>query len=267
MIRSIWTLAVGTVVTVWYALRVILTSVFAGEKGLCRHCDDIARNWSRGILWAAGVKVRVEGTENFREGGAQIVVSNHESWFDVFALLAELPVSTRFVAKKELEKIPLFGRAWTSCGHISVDRSDRKAAIESLNVAGQQIRDRGLTIVMFPEGTRSPDGRLQKFKKGAFVLGIQAGVPVVPVAVTGTRPIMPKGSFRIRKGEVKITVGEPIPVEGLVHADRERLAQRAHDAVAELRGGEGRTSLLPGETAEAPETETQTHSGPRPGSP
>jgi len=264
LIRTLWTFGVGAVATAWYASRVILTSVFGGEKGLCRHCDEIARNWSRAILWAAGVKVRVAGTENFRDGGAQIVVSNHESWFDVFALLAELPVSARFVAKKELEKIPLFGRAWTSCGHISVDRSDRKAAIASLDRAGEQIRERGLTIVMFPEGTRSTDGRLHRFKKGAFVLGIQAGVPIVPVAVSGTRPIMPKDSFRVRKGEVHIEVGEPIPVGGLEHADREELAQRAHDAVAELRGGEGPTSLLPGESWEHIRTETQTGAEPEP---
>lgn len=250
MIRSLWTLMVGSVATVWYATRVVFTAVFRSEKALCRNCDEIARDWSRWILWAAGVEVRVHGTEHLRDGGAQIVVSNHESWFDVFALLAELPVSTRFVAKKELEKIPLFGRAWVSCGHISVDRSDRKSAIDSLNVAGARIRDGGLTIVMFPEGTRSPDGRLQRFKKGAFVLGIQSGVPIVPVAITGTRPVMPKDSFRIRKGTVDIRVGEPIPVEGLVHADRDRLAIEAHAAVARLRGGEGPTSSLPGERVE-----------------
>jgi 1-acyl-sn-glycerol-3-phosphate acyltransferase len=248
MIRSVWTFAWGGLVTLWYSAKVTLLSLTRRESLQCGRCDEIARAWGSGILWAAGVRVTVEGGESLSADRAQIVVGNHESWFDVFALISHAPTSLRFVAKKELEGIPLFGRAWKSCGHVSVDRSDRAAAIESLELASRQIRDRDLSIMMFPEGTRSKSGDLQRFKKGAFVLAIKAGVPIVPVAVIGSRPIMPKGSYRVRSGEIVIRVGEPIPVDGLSHEDRDALALRARAAVAELRGGEGPTSRLPTET-------------------
>jgi 1-acyl-sn-glycerol-3-phosphate acyltransferase len=243
VIRSIWTLTVGILSTAWYAGRLVLMASMRREKALCRNCDLIARNWARNILWASSVKVHIHGVENFLTDRAQLIVSNHESWFDLFALVAALPVPTRFVAKKELARIPLFGKAFQACGHVPLDRSNQKAAIESLQEAGLRIKEGGLTVLMFAEGTRTHDGSLGQFKKGAFVLGIQARAPIVPVAVIGTRAIMPKGSFRIRKGEVHIYVGEPISVEGLEHADRDSLAAQAHAAVAALRGGAGPTSL------------------------
>jgi 1-acyl-sn-glycerol-3-phosphate acyltransferase len=250
VIRSVWTLTVGVFSTIWYAGRLALMAYLKREKALCRNCDLIGRRWAESILWAAGVKVYLHGGEQFLEDRAQLIVSNHESWFDLFALLAVLPVKTRFVAKKELTRVPLFGTAWQACGHVPLDRSNRKAAIESLQQAGRQINEGGLTVLMFAEGTRSGDGTLGPFKKGAFVLGIQASVPIIPVAVIGTRSIMPKGSFRIRSGEVHIHVAAPIHVEGLEHADRDELAARAREAVALLRGGEGPTSSLVEESVE-----------------
>jgi 1-acyl-sn-glycerol-3-phosphate acyltransferase len=247
VIRSIWTLGVGAVSTFWFAGRLALMAYMRRENALCKHCDLVARAWARSILWAAGVKVHLQGEQNFVEDGAQLIVSNHESWFDLFALLAVLPVKTRFVAKKELLKVPLFGTAWRACGHVPIDRSNRKSAIESLEEAGRHINEGKIAVLMFAEGTRTDDGSLGQFKKGAFVLGIQAGAPIVPVALIGTRPVMPKGSFRIRGGDVQVHVGRPISVEGLQHADRDVLAERVRAAVADLRGGEGPTSLLPGE--------------------
>ncbi len=247
MIRSIWTLGVAFFSTTWYAGRLALMAHLRREKALCKNCDVIARKWANIILWAAGVKVYMHGAENFPDDQGQIIVSNHESWFDLFALLAVLPVKTRFVAKKELTRVPLFGTAWQGCGHIPLDRSNQKAAIESLREAGRLIKEGGLAVLMFPEGTRTGDGSWGQFKKGAFVLGIQAGVPIVPLALVGTRGVMPKGSFRIKGGEVHVHVGKPIPVEGREHADRASLASEVRDAVAALRGTDGPTSLLAGE--------------------
>jgi len=248
VIRSIWTFGWGALITVWYGARISLMTLFRREKALCRSCDPIARSWASGILWAAGVKVHLVDDESRPSDRAQIVVANHESWFDVFALVSKMPDRLRFVTKEELASIPLFGRAWKACGHVAVDRSDRGAAIESLENASRQIRDSRLSIVMFPEGTRSPSGELQRFKKGAFVLAIKTGVPVLPVAVIGSRPIMPKGSYRIHKGEIHIRVGEHISVDGLSHEDRDGLAIRARESIAALRGGEGPTSRLPSES-------------------
>ncbi len=247
MLRSAWILGVGSLLTLWYAVKVLLLSFSRNPGELCRSCDSAARRWSRAVLKLAGVSVRVEGVANLASDGAFIIVANHESWFDVWALAGCLPIDARFAAKKELERIPVFGRAWRACGHISIDRADRASAIESMTQAGLHIKEEGLHMVFFAEGSRCPDGALRPFKKGPFVMAIEGGVPIIPVALVGSRPIMPKGSFRIRRGAITVRVGEPISVAGMEQADRDRLRDAARDAVAQLRGGEGRTCCLPGE--------------------
>ena len=258
MLRSAWLLSAGVLLTAWYACKLYVLALLVSKERLCRSCHPSARTWSRTLLKLAGVPVRVEGEEHLDLEGAVIIVANHESWFDVWALAGWLPIEARFLAKKELSRIPIFGRAWRACGHISIDRANRESAIESLSLAGLQIRDEGLHMVLFAEGTRSANGELQEFKKGPFVLAIQGGVPIVPVAIIGTRPLMPKGSYRIGRGEILVRVGESIAVTGLEHGDRGRLKDIVRKAIVELRGGEGRTSYLPGEedlkvVLEAPE--------------
>ncbi|MEE2669871.1 MAG: lysophospholipid acyltransferase family protein [Gemmatimonadota bacterium] len=247
MMRSAWVLAVGALLTVWYVGKVYLFSLFATCEALCKSCDLALRRWSRSILYLAGVDVSMEGVEHLDVGQALIIIANHESWFDVWALAGCLPFDVHFVGKKELTSIPIFGRAWKVCGHVSVDRADRDSAIESMVRAGRQIKKKGLRMVFFAEGTRSSDGRMLPFKKGPFVLAIEGGIPVVPVSIVGSRPIMPKGSFRIRRGNIALNIGEPISVTDLAHSDRDRLRKTVRDAVVRLRGGEGPTSRLPGE--------------------
>ena len=234
MIRSLWVVLVGLVATLRHTLGVV-GGALTGRLTPCR-CEGHARDWGRAIVRASGSRVEIEGLERYDPEKPHILVSNHVSWFDVFAVCGYLPGHFRFVAKQELMRIPLFGRAFLQCGHVSIDRSDRNAAIASLAEAGQRIRTENLDIVMFAEGTRSTDGRLRPFKKGAFVLAIEAGVPIQPIAILGTREIMPKGSFRVRPGTVRIRVGEQIPVTDLGEADREALRARTHDAVARLLG-------------------------------
>ncbi len=247
MLRSACFFGIGSLLTFCYAGRVVLLSVFRHREALCPSCDSAARGWSRAMLRLAGVSVHVEGAANLASERAFIIIANHESWFDVWALAGCLPIDARFAAKKELERIPVFGRAWRACGHVSSDRGDHDAAIESMSRAGVRIKEENLQMVFFAEGTRCPDGALHPFKKGPFVIAIEGGVPIVPVGLVGSRPIMPKGSFRIRKGVITVRVGEPIPVAGMEPSDRDRLRDAAWDAVAHLRGGEGRTCCLPGE--------------------
>lgn len=244
MIRTIATFVVGIVLTAVLGMQMILATRFGFKRVRCI-CDRNPRLWAQKILRTARVTVRVTGAERIDPDAPQILVSNHESWFDVFALVAHIPGRYRFVAKKELERIPIFGKAFTGCGNVTVDRGDRGSAIESLDRAARQINADDSTIVMFPEGTRSPDGRLQRFKKGAFVLAIQARVPIVPVAVVGSRQIMPKGAWSVHPGEIEIRIGEPIPVEDLGHGDRDALLERSYRAVAHLRGGTGAVRLEP----------------------
>ncbi len=236
MIRALWVALVTIFSTVRYGTPVVYHARRRSHK-LKRLAREYPRLWTQKILRAARVKVEVEGREHLETATPCVLVANHQSWFDVLALTGWLPSNYRFVAKKELESVPFFGPGWQALGHISIDRRDRQSAIESLERAARLVREESRVIVMFPEGTRSPDGEVKAFKKGAFVLAIRAGVPVVPVAIVGTREILPKGSWRARPGVVRVRVGAPIPVVGLGHKDRDALSATAHAAVAALKAG------------------------------
>ena len=248
MIRSIWVLVAGAVLTGFFSTCVVLNGLFRRPNRAC-WCDRLSRRWTRLVLKTAGVRVKVFDADRVDWSQPAVVVANHQSWFDVFTLAAYLPGRVRFVAKEELSRIPVFGRAWRICGHISIDRSDRRRAIESLDRAAERVREESLTMTLFPEGTRSPDGRLYAFKKGAFILAIKTRVPVVPVGISGSREIMPKGSFRVRGGEVRIRVGEPIEVGAGDHRDMDRLRELSRRAVAALIEGEDAEVGSAGEVA------------------
>ncbi len=233
MIRTAVVMVVGLVLTVvlagWLVLSSLLRLPWAG-----RHCEPLARFWSRALVRLAGARVRFEGEDRVDWDQPYIVVANHQSWFDVFALAGFLPVHFRFVGKEELARIPIFGPAWTGCGHISIDRDDRSRAIDALKRAGRQVRQERLAVILFPEGTRSHDGRLQDFKKGAFVLAIQTGVPILPLGISGSRAVMPKGSWKIRSGEILIRVGTPISAEEFEMKDRNQLVAKGRHAILSL---------------------------------
>ena len=187
--------------------------------------------WYRRLCRALGIRVQTHGDL----APNALLVANHVSWFDVPALAGHLPGKYRFVAKQELTKVPLFGPAWQAAGHIAIDRHDRTKAIDSLAEARRKLEEDRPTVVMFAEGTRSSTGELRPFKKGAFVLGIQTGVEIVPAAILGSREIMAKGSWWVHTGRtIRIRFGTPIPVDGLTMKDRDSLTERAHGAVAEL---------------------------------
>lgn len=233
MIGLLRVLLVAIPSTIWYGVRIVWGARAGGEKG-ARICDELPRAWARSLLWAAGVEVELEHPERIDPARPQILVANHTSWVDVLALTVHIPGAFRFVAKKELAKIPFFGPAWQACGHIAIDRSDRQAAIRSLAEARDILERQRPTVILFPEGTRSVDGRLLPFKKGAFVLALQTGTEVVPAAILGSRDVMRKGSFRVYPGTVRIRFGPPIPVEGLELTDRQALTDRARAEVAGL---------------------------------
>ena len=233
MIRTAWTGVVALFLTVLFGSEIVLTRLLR-LPGLERRCWSRPRRWSRAIIRAAGVGVVLEGVDHLDEGRAQILVANHQSWFDVLVLAGYLPVEYRFIAKKELTRIPFFGPAWQACGHVALDRQDRAAAIESLEEAGRRVGVEGSTMIIFPEGTRSHDGKLQPFKRGAFALAIQSKLPIVPAAILGSRAVMPKGSFRIRSGTIRVRFGKPVSAEGLSYSDRAAFTSDVRGAVAGL---------------------------------
>jgi 1-acyl-sn-glycerol-3-phosphate acyltransferase len=234
MIGLLRLIVVAVPATLWWGSRVLWAARRESPRLHCL-CETVARRWARALLRSVGARVVLHNAEIIDPERPQVLVANHESWFDVLALAGYVPGRFRFVAKKELEGIPVFGPAWQACGHISIDRQDRARAIESLAVARQQLVDERPTVILFPEGTRSVTGQLRPFKKGAFVLAIQTGVDVVPAAIRGTRAIMRKGSWRIRAGgTIHVYFGEPIPVEGYRIEQRNELTGRARQAVLDL---------------------------------
>jgi 1-acyl-sn-glycerol-3-phosphate acyltransferase len=196
--------------------------------------DQAIRLWCNAVIGAAGVRDEVHGLENLPPGTC-VFACNHQSNFDAPFVFARLRRRIRFVAKKELYGIPIFGAAVKAMGNIRVERTGRSEADHrAIQEVVEQVRTR-TSILFFAEGTRSTDGRLRPFKKGAAILAIDAQVPIVPLAVAGAHEITPKGGLWVRSGRpLVLRVGKPIPTTGLTRADRDSLTDQAHDAVAAL---------------------------------
>ena len=173
----------------------------------------LGRLWARIIIRTSGVKIEVQGHGHIPMGTPVVFACNHASQFDIPIVHEALPVQFRFVVKKELFKIPLFGFALHHAGYIPIDRSGGKAALRSLQEAAERVK-KGTPIVIFPEGTRSPDGRLMPFKVGGILIAIKAGCPIVPVAINGSHKVLPKGSIRVRPGRIRMTFGLPVQTVG-----------------------------------------------------
>ena len=192
----------------------------------------IARLWGKSILVVSRVKVCVKGLSNIDPASPYIYMPNHQSNFDIPVLLGHLPVQFRWLAKMELFKIPVFGRAMRKAGYISIDRHHRESAFESLKVAANKIKS-GVSVLIFPEGTRSWDGNIRPFKKGGFVMAIDSGVPIVPVVITGTRAIMPKGKFRVYPGHVSMVIHKPIGTSTYTRETKEALMESVRRVICE----------------------------------
>ena len=209
----------------------LLASTF-DQSGRTQHA--LARAWGRVLLAVSGVRVRVEGLEKLPSGPC-VVVANHRSYMDIPVLLAYIPRQLRFFAKKGLYRIPLLGGHLRRAGHLPVARDNPRASLKSLSEAAKLVRDRGLSVVLFPEGGRSP-GPLRVFKEGATYLAIKAGVPVVPVGIIGTRQVLPMQSFHVRPQAVTLRIGDPIATQGMRLDARGELNDTLRRIVADLIG-------------------------------
>jgi 1-acyl-sn-glycerol-3-phosphate acyltransferase len=196
------------------------------------------RFYAPGILRATGARFEVEPLPDVDWQKPHIYVMNHQSMLDIACAFAALPVNLRFVAKHTLKYVPFLGWYMWATGMVFINRSNRRQAYQSLKEAGERIRE-GASIIAFPEGTRSRDGRMLPFKKGVFVLALEAGVPVVPVAIEGSHRVLPSGGFRIRPGVMRMKVGTPIPTAGRKGAERAALLTEVRDALAALQASLG----------------------------
>jgi len=229
MIRTIFVWSCIVVATLVLGVFTFLTYPF-DRKGKVGHY--YAKLWGKMALLANRVKVKVEGMEQLSGKGPYIFMSNHQGYYDIFALLSHLPYQFKWLAKKELFSVPFLGWTMAAVGYISVDRGGTRDTVEAMNEAAQKIRD-GMSVVIFPEGSRSPDGSIQPFKKGGFTLAIKSKVPIVPVAISGSRDIIPKGKLAVTAGEIRIAVAHPIETESCALKDREWLMKKVKETIFE----------------------------------
>jgi 1-acyl-sn-glycerol-3-phosphate acyltransferase len=234
MMRTAWFYVVLVVSSVVHASAVILAALWGVKRRSGGVYDWGTTDWARDILAAAGTPVEVAGLEHVPANQPVVYASNHSSMFDIWALAATLPGSVRFVAKRELVRVPLVGRAMLTAGHVVIDRTNRARAFAAYDEAARVIQG-GVSAVVFPEGTRSRTGELLPFKNAPFGLAIAAHVPVVPVYVHNTFQIFPKGAFRLRPRPIRVRIGVPIPTAGLTSDQRHELAERARAAILALR--------------------------------
>ncbi len=212
-----------------FAALVLVTLPF-DRRGILFHA--LARGWARVLLFVCGVSVRVTGLQNLDRLATYVFVSNHASLLDIPAVIAGVPAQIRIVYKKELERIPIFGWGLKWGSYIGIDRGRGIEAVRSLEEAAQRIRH-GASVLLFAEGTRTEDGKLQPFKRGAFNLAVKAGVPVVPLTVNGSYRVLPKGSTSIRPGRVTLLLDAPIlPLNGGGKEAEVFLLRQVHDAIS-----------------------------------
>ena len=229
MIRTLYIAIWVVFATLVLGLTVMTVSLFV-KSGNPIH--RIARFWGRSILVVSRIKVTVDGLSRIDPQRPYIYMPNHQSNFDIPVLLGHLTVQFRWLAKMELFKIPIFGHAMRKAGYISIDRNNRESAFKSLELAAERIRN-GVSVLIFPEGTRSRDGRIQPFKKGGFVMAIESGVPIVPVIISGARAIMTKGKFRVNPGQIRLSIQKPIDTTIYSRDTKEALMERVRRVICD----------------------------------
>ena len=222
MIRSALVVFVAVAITAFMSTCAFLFPFISpGENKV----HKIAYLWARMLLGLARTRVDVIGRENVLMDRPQIFMSNHQSDFDILIVLAHIPGQFRWIAKKELFMIPVFGKAMKNAGYIEIDRKNHAKAMQSLDEAAQKIRE-GKSVVTFPEGTRSKDGTIQPFKQGLFHLAIKAGVPIVPITIIGANEIMPKRKLMVKPGRITMVIDKPVDVTGYTIERRAELIER-----------------------------------------
>jgi 1-acyl-sn-glycerol-3-phosphate acyltransferase len=230
VIRLVIFIAVTVINTIINAFLSIVGGLF---NPYSRFNSCVIRIWAKIILLVAGVKLKIEGPENIVPEESYIVVANHQSLMDIPVLASGLPVPIRFIAKKELFKIPVLGWGMKAAGMLEIDRANQKQSFDTLKKAEQVVRHHHLSILAFPEGTRSDDGKVHNFKKGPFILAINTGLSIIPVSVSGTRNLIPKGKIQINPGGVKIQIHAPVSVADLKLSDRNQLVSKIQKMITE----------------------------------
>ncbi len=226
-----WVFLVWVIVSTFvYAMGVFLTVPISRTVAWA-----LAGIWCRHLLAVAGVRVRISGIEKIDNSQSYFLVANHSSALDIPVLMGMLPLRLLFMAKKELFRIPVFGWGLRALGHLPVDRSSARKARLSMSAAAEKLKaEKGIGIVIFPEGTRSSNGEIADFKKGSFALALEAGVSILPVHLKNAHKILPKGAIFPVRGNIEVLIGEPISIASEESRSKAELAEEARNAVIAL---------------------------------
>jgi len=227
MVRSALLVTLGVAITAFFSFWAIVFSFFSNAEN---NVHKVANLWGKILLKICSTKVQLIGRENILRGKPQVFMANHQSDFDILITLAYVPGQFRWIAKKELFAIPVFGRAMRGAGYIEIDRQNHDKALQSLDLAALRIRE-GKSVMTFPEGTRSRNGEIKPFKQGTFYLAIQSGVPIVPISIIGSGEIMPKRSLKIRPGKIKLVIDQPISTKDYTLENRQELIDRVRQVI------------------------------------
>jgi 1-acyl-sn-glycerol-3-phosphate acyltransferase len=228
--------------TIFFGIISVIVSLFETTGAMQVR---VARAWGKALLAVSGVRVHVEGLEQIDPTASYVFAANHQSYMDTPVALANIPAQFRFLAKRGLFQIPLLGTHLSRAGHIPVPREDPRAAVKTLQLAAEKIQKLKISLLIFPEGGRSPEGKLAPFKEGAAYIAIRAGVPVVPLVLMGTRNSLPYGGGVVQSAAVTLRVLKPIETAGLTLKDRSKLTTEVHALIGDELGRESHLILQP----------------------
>lgn len=229
--------------SVWVVINLIIWTILFGGLGIIfsifewrgKILGKFGHIWSKLILWSAGIKYSVSGYENIDANQNYIFAGNHESAFDIPLAFAGIKHHLVSISKIELKWIPIFGWAMQAAKHIFVDRKNHARALKSLEQAAISLQKNPRSILLFPEGTRSKDGKIHKFKKGGLLLAIKTQLPVVPMALCGTGDVALKGELKLKSKEIKLRLGRPIDTNGMEYKNRNELTESVYQEVVRLK--------------------------------
>jgi len=200
MIRSAWFIIAAVILTFTFSVMAIFSGLISPYS---RFSNWVVRSWARSCLKAAGIKIELEGLDKIDRSKSYVYMQNHQGNFDILASVVAIPGTARFLAKAELFRIPVFAQGMRLVGMLEVDRGNSQQAKKTIIKAIDVVKS-GVSVIIYPEGTRSRDGNIQKFKKGGFILAIDGQIPIMPMVISGSREIMSKKSLHLHKGEIRI---------------------------------------------------------------
>src|SRR5450759_3924372 len=218
----------------WLSIATIILGIPVMIAGLLSRTGNLAfsisKLWAYTMLAVSFVRTEIKNKAKLLKGTSYIIISNHQSLFDILALVTTLGIQFRWFIKKEVLKIPIFGYALYASRNIFIDRSNITKAIESINKGIDRLPT-GAGVMVFAEGTRSPDGQIHEFKKGGFIIAIARKIPILPVTVNGSRRVLPKGSLVVKPGKIQVVIGDTIDTSGYTTNTAQELIDKTRQAI------------------------------------